>query len=125
MPAIRGLTPCPGPRDLFCWLNGGRRVQVWSHQVIIGPAVGMMERIAPFTVGAEKHVLGMGFGMVLWVVAFCLDMASPVLSRSAPLVRKAVPYARVKYLSRHTLPITQGYVRILSVPGMRYRLSRD
>jgi hypothetical protein len=57
-----------------------------SHQVIIGPVMRVMERVAPFTVGAEKHVLGMGFKVVLGVVAFCLDMASPVLSRASPLV---------------------------------------
>ncbi len=114
--SARKLAPCPGPGDLFCGLNRRRRVQMRPHQVIIGPVVGVMERIAPFTVRAEKHVLGMRFGVVLGVVAFRLDMASPVLAGPSPLVRHAVPYAWVKYLSRHTLPIMPGYVRTLSVP---------
>ena len=53
----------------------------------------------------------MGFKVVLRVMAFCFDMTFPVLARAPALVRHAVPYTRVKYFSRHTLIITQGYVK--------------
>jgi len=101
---------------------------VRAHQVIIRPVVGVVKRIAPLAAGAEEHVLGMRFKVVLGVMAFRLDMASPVLTGTSALVGHAVPDAWVKYLSRHTLPIMQGYVRILSVLCQETRsavISRD
>jgi hypothetical protein len=73
--------------------------------------MGMMERIATLAVGAKPLVRRMGLQVILRVVAFRFDVASPVLSWSSPLMRRAIPYARVKYLSRHTLPIMPGYVK--------------
>jgi hypothetical protein len=70
-----------------------------------------MERIAMFAVGAEPHVRRMGLHVILRVVAFRFDVASPVLSWPAALLGKAIPYAWVEYLSRHTLPIMPGYVK--------------
>ena len=81
------------------------------HQVVIWPAVRVMERIAAAAVRTEPHMGGMGFQVVLRVVAFCFYVTSPVLSRSSALVRHAVPHAWVEYLSRHTLPIMPGYVK--------------
>jgi hypothetical protein len=83
--------------------------------------MGVMERIAMFAVGAEPHVGRMGLLMILRVMAFRFDVASPVLSWPTALLGKAIPYAWVEYLSRHTLPITQGYVKNpFPVPGREW-----
>jgi hypothetical protein len=73
--------------------------------------MGVMERIATFAVSTEPYVRRMGLQVILRMVAFRFDVASPVLSWPTALRGKAVPDVWVEYLSRHTLPIMQGYVK--------------
>jgi hypothetical protein len=58
--------------------------------------MGVVERIATFAVSAEPYVGRMGLQVILRVVAFRFDVASPVLSWPTALRGKAVPYAWVE-----------------------------